>query len=129
MPITYANCEGFEQKTPLSLCLEHGRVKFRSGHEICTYFLKTQPFYQWLEENYPVYDGHPHLSTLKQICSSTIFASSKISRWQQYTLYQCCFPAFRHPIQFACFDSKYTLNYTGDECRQSLSESERKVYG
>ncbi|MEH2951031.1 hypothetical protein [Sporofaciens sp. JLR.KK001] len=57
LPITYANCEGFEQKTPLSLCLEHGRVKFRSGHEICTYFLKTQPFYQWLEENYPVYDG------------------------------------------------------------------------
>ncbi len=57
LPITYANCEGVEQKTPLSLCLEHGRVKFRSGHEICTYFLKTQPFYQWLEENYPVYDG------------------------------------------------------------------------
>ena len=44
LPITYANCEGFEQKTPLSLCLEHGRVKFRSGHEICTYFLKHSHF-------------------------------------------------------------------------------------
>lgn len=57
LPITYANCEDFEQMTPLALCRKYGRIKFRTGREICTYFLKTQPFYQWLEENYPVPKG------------------------------------------------------------------------
>lgn len=54
LPITYANCEDYEEQTPLSLCLEHGLIKFRSGSEICTYYLKTKPFYKWLKDNYPV---------------------------------------------------------------------------
>ena len=58
LPITYANCDNFEQMTPLALCRKYGRIKFRVGCEICTYFLKTQPFYQWLEENYPVQKGY-----------------------------------------------------------------------
>ena len=57
LQITFANCENFEEKTPLSLCLEHGRIKFRVGREICTYYLKTKPFYDWLEGNYPVEKG------------------------------------------------------------------------
>lgn len=57
LPITYANCKNFEQMTPLALCRKYGRIKFRTGCEICTYFLKTQPFYQWLGENYPVQKG------------------------------------------------------------------------
>lgn len=57
IPIEYANCENYERQTPLSLCFEHGRIKFRTGSEICTYFLKTKPFYKWLNENYPVRKG------------------------------------------------------------------------
>lgn len=57
LPIVQADCEGYEQRTPLSLCLEHGILKFRAGNEICTYYLKTQPFYKWLKENYPVPRG------------------------------------------------------------------------
>ena len=55
--ISYANCENFENQTPLSLCVEHGAIKFRAGRELCTYYLKTRPFYDWLEENYPVEKG------------------------------------------------------------------------
>lgn len=58
LPITYANCEDFEKKTPLSLCMKQGTFRFRTGREICTYYLKTQPFYQWMKENYPVSRGH-----------------------------------------------------------------------
>lgn len=57
LPITYANCKNYEDATPLSLCLEHGRFKFRAGCEICTYYLKTKPFHEWLKNNYPVNPG------------------------------------------------------------------------
>lgn len=57
LPIIYANCSNYEDVTPLSLCLEHGRFKFRTGCEICTHFLKTKPFHEWLENNYPVREG------------------------------------------------------------------------
>ena len=55
--ISYSNCKNFKNQTPLSLCVEHGAIKFRAGREICTYYLKTRPFYDWLEENYPVEKG------------------------------------------------------------------------
>lgn len=54
LPITYANCDRYEQRTPLSLCREHGIIRFRGGHAICTYYLKTEPFHLWLAKNYPV---------------------------------------------------------------------------
>lgn len=57
LPVTYANCEDFEQMSPLALSLKYKMFKFRTGREICTYFLKTRPFYQWLEENYPICGG------------------------------------------------------------------------
>ena len=54
VPIVYANRESFGTDTPLSLCRQMGRIRFKAGNSICTYYLKTEPFYRWLEENYPV---------------------------------------------------------------------------
>lgn len=54
IPITYANAREFESKTPLALCREKNMIRFGAGNSICTYFLKTMPFYQWLDQNYPV---------------------------------------------------------------------------
>lgn len=57
LPIVYANREDFQTQTPLSLCREMKMFRFRAGNSICTYYLKTEPFYRWLKENYPVRPG------------------------------------------------------------------------
>lgn len=54
VPLLYANREGFQTDTPLSLCRQMGMLRFKTGSSICTYYLKTEPFYRWLESNYPV---------------------------------------------------------------------------
>lgn len=57
IPITYANMEGWERKTPLQVCRDIGAFKVDNGTALCTYNLKTKPFYKWLKENYPVQKG------------------------------------------------------------------------
>ena len=57
VPIVYANREDFQTDTPLSLCRQKKMLRFGKGSSICTYYLKTEPFYNWLSENYPVRQG------------------------------------------------------------------------
>lgn len=57
LPITYANMEGWEHLTPLRVSLKIGGFKFGTGTALCTYKLKSEPFYKWLDENYPVEKG------------------------------------------------------------------------
>lgn len=57
VPILYANREGFQADTPLSLCRQKKMLRFGKGSSICTYYLKTEPFYRWLSENHPVVRG------------------------------------------------------------------------
>jgi thermostable 8-oxoguanine DNA glycosylase len=57
IPITYANMEGWETKTPLKVCREIKGFKFGLGTALCTYNLKTKPFYKYLNDNYPVEKG------------------------------------------------------------------------
>lgn len=57
LPITYANMEGWETKTPLRVCRELGGFKFGNSPVLCTYELKTKPFHKWLADNYPVEKG------------------------------------------------------------------------
>lgn len=57
LPITYANQTRFKESAPLSICREMGMFCFKSGAHICTYYLKTEPFYEWLKEFYPVEPG------------------------------------------------------------------------
>lgn len=54
LPITYANMENWENETPISVCRSLGGFKFGMGTALCTYKLKSEPFYKWLDENYPV---------------------------------------------------------------------------
>ena len=55
--ITYANMEGWQDKTPLRVCRELGGFKFGNGPILCTTKLKTEPFHKWIKENYPVKKG------------------------------------------------------------------------
>lgn len=57
IPITYANMEGWKTKTPLRVCREIGAFKVGNGTALCTNRLKTQPFYNYLAENYPIEHG------------------------------------------------------------------------
>lgn len=61
--ITYANKEDYETATPLKVARDLKGFQFRVGQALCTYNLKTKPFYRWLEEycndkeNYTIYYG------------------------------------------------------------------------
>lgn len=57
LPITHANQTRFKVSAPLSICRDIKMFRFKSGCHICTYFLKTEPFYEWLKKNYPVRPG------------------------------------------------------------------------
>lgn len=57
IPITYANMKDWETKTPLKVCKEKGAFGVNNGTTLCTYNLKTKPFYKWLNEHYPVKKG------------------------------------------------------------------------
>ena len=49
--ITYANMEGWEDKDQFDVCLDLGGWKFNNSPVLCTYNMKTLPFYKWLKEN------------------------------------------------------------------------------
>ena len=49
--ITYANMNGWEYLTPIGLSLKLGLFGIKPGQALCTYNLKTKPFYKYLEEH------------------------------------------------------------------------------
>lgn len=55
LPITYANYEGIDlcDNIPdqFDVSIKIKGFKFGNGTELCTYNLKTKPFYKWLNEN------------------------------------------------------------------------------
>ncbi len=54
LPITYANADDYENLTPLDVCEKRGAfVNPQTQQALCTYYLKTKPFYKWLKSNYP----------------------------------------------------------------------------
>lgn len=55
--IVYANHPDYEEMTPLALARKLKAFQYRPGEKLCTYHLKTKPFYDWLKENYPVGKG------------------------------------------------------------------------
>jgi len=55
--ITYANMEGWETKDQFDVCIEKGGFQFQAGKAICTYIMKTLPFYNYLKENFPTQKG------------------------------------------------------------------------
>lgn len=63
IPITYANADNFEERTPLKVVKSLGIIQTRPGQAFCTSILKTRPFYKYLEtyckdrENYKIVYG------------------------------------------------------------------------
>lgn len=59
VPLVYANMKDWETTTPLDVCVKHRAFTGNGnrGNTICTYHLKTAPFYHWLKEFYPVRKG------------------------------------------------------------------------
>lgn len=51
--ITPANMDGWEEKDQLDVCMEISAFKVGDGTALCTNRLKTQPFYKWLDNNFP----------------------------------------------------------------------------
>ena len=57
LPITYCNYEGLSGEDipdQFDVCIKIKGFKFGNGTELCTYNLKTKPFYDYLNQNYPV---------------------------------------------------------------------------
>jgi len=79
LEITYANMPGYENKTPLRIAKEVGGFKFGNGTALCTYKLKTEPFYNWLQKYYPVKKGDVR-EDVKIIYG---FSSEEVSRIQR----------------------------------------------
>lgn len=53
LPITYANMDGWEDATPIDVCVDAGTwVNPANRTILCTNRLKTAPFYGWLADNY-----------------------------------------------------------------------------
>ena len=48
--ITYANMDGWESMAPIDIALKIRGFQFSAGQSLCTYNLKTKPFYKYLEE-------------------------------------------------------------------------------
>lgn len=57
MEITYANRKNWEKATPIKVIKEIGYFHSRSRQVLCTYELKTKPFYDWIEENDPEHEN------------------------------------------------------------------------
>jgi len=58
LPITYANAESFEEMTPLKVALMYKGFQFQPGNALCTKYLKTDPFYKYLEQIPKLTDFH-----------------------------------------------------------------------
>lgn len=53
LKITYANHKGWEEATPVKVCVDAKAWKVGNGQILCTNRLKTDPFVKWMEENDP----------------------------------------------------------------------------
>ena len=49
VPITPANADDYENMTPLNVSLKKKGFSVGTGQSFCTYYLKTEPFYNYLE--------------------------------------------------------------------------------
>lgn len=57
LPITPCNMDGYEEKDHFDVCVSIGAFQTVPGQQLCTAKLKTEPFMEWLRNNYPVNKG------------------------------------------------------------------------
>ena len=53
LPITYANMNGWDHKDQFDVVVEAGAFKVKNGTALCTNRLKTAPFEDYLEDEFP----------------------------------------------------------------------------
>lgn len=53
VPITYANHKEFDTKDQFDVCVDKKAFKVSHDSVMCTYNLKTKPFTEYLQENFP----------------------------------------------------------------------------
>lgn len=58
VPITYANYPDYEDYPPLEINKRYGMIHFSAGFAICTHYLKTKPFHDWLDANWSENKDH-----------------------------------------------------------------------
>ena len=93
VPILYVNRENFQTDTPLSLCRQKKMLHFGRGNSICTYYLKTEPFYRWLTENYPVRKGEMS-EEITLVYGFDVSEPHRIIRRREYLLRQGYFSEY-----------------------------------
>lgn len=59
LDITYANMPGYEYLSPLKVVRKIRAFQNDQNQALCTYHLKTKPFYDWLATNYPADISNP----------------------------------------------------------------------
>lgn len=60
--ITQANALDFEEMTPCQVAVRKKAFQVDKQPMFCTSYLKTEPFYKWLNENYPADFENPNIN-------------------------------------------------------------------
>lgn len=79
LPITYANMPNYESTPPLKVAVEKSGFQFQVGQAICTFNLKTKPFYEYLEQTFPASFESPN----KEVCILYGFDANETVRIQR----------------------------------------------
>jgi len=112
LPITYANSEQFT--APLDVVLARNSFQFSPGRAICTYELKTKPFYNYLEsncqdkENYTIMYGFDEseehrISRRTDIMRASGYKTDYPLTWQDRTIKAIEEIGIQRPITYKVF--------------------------
>lgn len=82
--ITYANAENFEEMTPLNVALKNKAFQVMQGQALCTSRLKTQPFYNYLENHCPDKENYTILYGFDSDEEQRIYRRSGVLRAMGY---------------------------------------------
>ena len=112
--ITYANHANWETLTPIRACLELGIWANPANRQIlCTYKLKTKPFYDWLKNNYAsgdiIYYGFDGNEAHRITRRSNIMGGAgyktdyPLALWSKRTIKSTLDVGINSPMTYNCF--------------------------
>lgn len=115
LPITYVNHTDFENNDQFDVCIEAGTFINPNGRSIlCTHRLKTQPFYEWLRENYSssdvIYYGFDANEPTRITKRSSILGKSgyksdyPLATWKDRTFFRTSDLGINPPMQYDVFN-------------------------
>lgn len=114
VPITYANCTRFKDNTPLGIIKELGCITNPTNQQaLCTYYLKTEPFHQYLKENYSI-DENTINKDIKIIYGFDKEETHRITRRVGIMAkmgYECEFPLLKDDFYFSTIRIQKPVTY------------------